>query len=185
MHKYLLLILQAYKALSKEEKGRVEERLQKLGEPGMAKLSYELEEAMRINSTPAPSNILEQVTVPCTQSIYYHKIKRHQNPEWASDVKCNLYVDDIKSNFVYISVLMDTTSLTLQQRKYLALLRELIVESPILQDDGSSMSFEDVVADLSRTWLSYGCSLGIDGGGRFKCGSYSHTFSLTNQVKPI
>jgi len=77
---------------------------------------------------------------------------------------------------------MDTSSLTLEQRKYLSLFRELIVESPVLQDDGSTMSFEEVVADLSRTWLSYGCSVGIDGGGRFKCGSYSHTFLMTNQV---
>jgi hypothetical protein len=78
--------------------------------------------------------------------------------------------------------MMDTSSLSLQQRKHLALLRELIVESPVSKDDGTIMSFEEVVAELSRTWLSYGCSIGVDGGGRFKCGSFSHTFLLTNQV---
>jgi hypothetical protein len=51
---------------------------------------------------PAPATILDSVTVPCTDSIHFHSIQRHQNPEWASDVKCNLYVDDIKSNFVYV-----------------------------------------------------------------------------------
>lgn len=77
---------------------------------------------------------------------------------------------------------MDTSSLSYEQLKYLPLFREVLVESPVLLDNGTVMSFEDVVADINRTWLSHGCSLGIDGGGRFKCGSYCHSFTLNCQV---
>jgi len=50
-----------------------------------------------------PATVLECVKVPSLESIHSHKIIRHKNPEWASDLKCNLVIDDIKSNFVYVS----------------------------------------------------------------------------------
>jgi hypothetical protein len=78
---------------------------------------------------------------------------------------------------------MDTSSLNYEQRKFLPLFREVLVESPVMMEDGIVLSFEEVVADLNRTWLSHGCSLGIDGGGRFKCGSHGHVFTLNSQVK--
>jgi len=82
-------------------------------------------------------------------------------------------------------VIFDTSAISKEQKKYLPLLRELLVESPILDTDAEPnklIPFEEVVANLERTWLSYGCSMGIDGGGRFKCGSFSHTFVFNNQV---
>jgi len=77
---------------------------------------------------------------------------------------------------------MDSSALTLEQRKYLTLFTEALTESPVKLEDGTLLSYEDVVAALNRDLLSYACSVGIDGGGQFKCGSFSQNFSLTCQV---
>lgn len=109
--------------LAKEEEGRVAERRLRLGAPGLTKMGYELDEAIKTNSvllayfiviivnysesvilqTPAPASVLEQVSVPCADSIHFHTITRYANPDWADQLKCNFYMDDIKSNFVYVS----------------------------------------------------------------------------------
>jgi len=77
---------------------------------------------------------------------------------------------------------LDTTCLTPEQRKYLPLLQDLWTESPVREDDGRVLNFEDVVATLDRTWLSYGCGMGLNGGG-FKPGSFNHIFALTCQMQ--
>jgi len=84
-------------------------------------------------------------------------------------------------------VIFDTSSMCNCQhkKKYLPLLTELLLESPILDTDtdpNKLIPFEEVVVNLERNWVNYGCSMGIGGGGRFKCGSFSHTFVFSNQV---
>ncbi|CAL8125775.1 unnamed protein product [Orchesella dallaii] len=171
------------KTLSEEEESRVRGRHEILGEPGLMKLAVELKEAMDANAREVPESFLEKINVPCTKSIFYHKIERYQNPEWAADFKANLYVDDINTNFVYVSVLLDTTSLSKEHKKYLQVFTEYITESPILADDGTLIPYEDVIAAMNRELLSCGMHLGIDGGGRFKCGSFPQVLSLGLQVE--
>ncbi|OXA50789.1 Presequence protease 2, chloroplastic/mitochondrial [Folsomia candida] len=148
---------ETFTMLAKEEEGRVAERRLRLGAPGLTKMGYELDEAIKTNSTPAPASVLEQVSVPCADSIHFHTITRYANPDWADQLKCNFYMDDIKSNFVYVSVHMDTSSLSYEQLKYLPLFREVLVESPVLLDNGTVMSFEDVMElsklDAGFSWL--------------------------------
>lgn len=92
-------------------------------------------------------------------------------------------MDDITSNFVYVTVLMDTTKLSKEYKKYLQVFREYITECPILSDDGTLIPFEDVVAAMNRELLSCGMEVGIDGGGRFKCGSFQHILALGLQIE--
>jgi len=80
-------------------------------------------------------------------------------------------------------VLMDTTSLSKEHKKYLQVFREYITESPILADDGTVIPYEDVISAMNRELLSCGMDLGIDGGGRFRCGSYPHILSLGLQIE--
>lgn len=171
------------KELVEEEEKRVKGRHEILGQPGLNKLAAELKEAMEANSREVPASFLEKISVPCTKSIYFHKISRHQNPEWAQDFKANLYLDDINSNFVYVSVMLDTTGLSHEHKKYLPVFREYVTECPILGDDGTLIPFEEVVAAMNREMLSYGMGGGIDGGGRFECGSYSHLLALGMQIE--
>ena len=78
---------------------------------------------------------------------------------------------------------MDTTGLSKEHKKYLQVFREYITECPIMSDDGTIVPFEEVVAAMNRELLSCGMELGIDSGGRFKCGSYSHLLALGMQIE--
>ena len=78
--------------------------------------------------------------------------------------------------------MLDTTALPVDHRKYLSLFCEALTESAVKLDDGTVISHEEVVTQLNRDFLSYGCGIGIDGGGRFKVGSYSHILSFNAQV---
>lgn len=77
-----------------------------------------------------------------------------------------------------VSVLMDTSALSLEELKYLPLLREVLVESPIRQEDGSLLPFEAVVAELNRAWLSHGCSQVMEN-------VYFQNVSLKNAQRPL
>lgn len=76
---------------------------------------------------------------------------------------------------------MDTSSLTSTLRPYLPLLIEALLELPV-NDGGKLVSYEDVVAELERDTVSTSSSLGVSGGSRFICGSYSTTACISLQV---
>ena len=82
-----------------------------------------------------------------------------------------------------VSILLDTTSRSVEQRKYLSLFCEALTESAIKLESGEILSHEQVVAELNRDFLSYSLGVGLDGGSRFKCGSYSHILAFNAQVK--
>ncbi|CAG7825781.1 unnamed protein product [Allacma fusca] len=172
-----------YEQQMKQEEAMVEERMYKFGPDGFKKFELELEDAIKKNMTPVPMSFISKIQTPSIDSITFHDITRHDNPDFANDVKCNFYLDDIHSNFVYLSVLIDTSSLPVDQRKYLSLFCEALTESAVKLDNGEIISHEKVVAELNRDFLSYGCGIGIDGGSRFKCGSYSHIISFNAQFE--
>lgn len=78
-------------------------------------------------------------------------------------------------------LLMDSASLTPELRPYLSLLIEAFMELPI-NEDGKLIAYEDVVAELERDTVSSSAAIGVSGGSRFVCGSYSSTAFMSIQV---
>jgi len=114
-------------------------------------------------------------------------IERHENPSWAGDTLCNVYLDDINSSYVYLTVLMDTWELTLEEKKYLVLFAEGIFESPYVDDAENFFTVEQTIAGLNRDVLKYESFFGVDWDGRegtrFSCGSYAHLFCIRFQLE--
>lgn len=114
-------------------------------------------------------------------------IERQANPDWATDTLCNVYLDDINSSYVYLTTVMDTSELSLEEKKYLVLFAEAILESPYVDNSGNFFPYEQMVSGLNQDVLSYETFFGVDWdskiGTRFSCGNYSHLFCIRFQLE--
>lgn len=52
---------------------------------------------------PIPQEVLAGIPVPPLSAVSFHNIKRQWNPDFSKDFDCNVIIDDISSNFVYVS----------------------------------------------------------------------------------
>ncbi|KAJ1519883.1 hypothetical protein ONE63_004123 [Megalurothrips usitatus] len=176
--------------LSDDEEKRIEKQRQDLGPDGLKKFEKELEEAIAHNELPPPDAMLRSVAIPDASSINFHPIERfssdsiQQHSNLPLD-KVPIYtqVDHVHTNFVYLYLLMDTNSLSTELRPYLSLLIEAFLELPI-NEDGKLISYEDVVAELERDTVSSCSAIGVSGGSRFICGSFSSTAYISIQCEP-
>jgi Zn-dependent M16 (insulinase) family peptidase len=96
-----------------------------------------------------------------------------------------LYVqlDDVKSDFIEIRLVLNTAPLTEEQRMYLEVYLEACYSVPIRRaaPDGSGteeIGWESVVQELQDELVHYGNSLGF-GGGNFSCGAFSQIVVLS------
>lgn len=76
---------------------------------------------------------------------------------------------------------MDTASIDREYRKYIPLLLEVIMESPIRRD-GQLISYEEVVALLEADTIGTAVQIGFNNPTRFSSGAYSHSIYLVLQV---
>lgn len=86
------------------------------------------------------------------------------------DVPITLQLVSVKSAFAELSLLIDTTGLTFEQRQYLPLLQTVLWELPQTNrraaagEDAVELSHEEVVAGLQRDTVDYSASIGFEGG---------------------
>ncbi|XP_060071887.1 uncharacterized protein C05D11.1-like isoform X2 [Ylistrum balloti] len=175
-----------------KEKDRVAKQQEQLGEDGMKKLGERLEKATEENEKEAPEDVLTQVSVPDVSSIHFHHINSSSNlnPKTGNsnlkfpldEVPFRFQLDDMKTNFVQISALLDSSSVSRDLRLYLPLLCQVVFESPILRD-GELVSHEEIVKQLEADMLSYGASLGAISTGTFSCGAYPQVVHFQLQLE--
>ncbi|XP_050309780.1 uncharacterized protein C05D11.1-like [Anthonomus grandis grandis] len=176
--------------MAKEEKERVEKQRLTLGEAGLKEKKEILEKAIEHNDKEPPAEMLTSVPIPSIKSIKFHNIVRYSSGEKVnaqvdlSKTPVFTYFDDLKTSFVHIYALLDTSDVPEDLRIYLPLLLESILELPI-EKDGKLTPYEEVVAQLNDDTVSTGTSLGIGACGMFSCGSYSQTAILAIQVECI
>lgn len=176
--------------MSKEELERIENQRQNLGPQGLAQKGDSIMQAMATNEILPPETMLTNVCVPSTEGINYHKLKIYKSTEINSIQNCVNFNDfpvyaevyDINTSFIYITVTLNTASLATQDRSYLMLLLEMLLETPI-RKNGELIPYEEVVAALERDTISSGTSLGLEG-GTFSVGPFSHVAALILQVEP-
>ncbi len=85
---------------------------------------------------------------------------------------------------MYLFPVLNTDDVPLHLKPYLPLLLELLVESPILEDDGTTLvPYEEVVAQLATDFLVTKAGLGLKS-QRFLVGSYGQAAVLELQTVP-
>eukprot|EP00057_Strongylocentrotus_purpuratus_P025310 XP_011679784.1 PREDICTED: uncharacterized protein LOC584034 [Strongylocentrotus purpuratus] len=177
------------KDMAEEEKQRVAKQVASLGEAGLKEKAEVVEKANEENETEAPAELLTKLPIPDTASIQFHPFQRYSNlGGGAGDTGLDLQslpftfqLDDIHTNFVKLSTLLDTSTVDASLKPYLPLYLELLFESPILRD-GALVSHEDVITQLAGDTLATRSCLGVRG-QRFKCGKFSQVASIVVKVE--
>lgn len=174
--------------MAKEEKLRVEKQRETLALEGLKEKADILQKAIEFNDREPPKEMLTSVPIPSLKSIKFHNLDRYRtdsNPDGRLDLSQTpvfTYFDHLKTGFVFIYGLLDTSKVPQDLRVYLPLLLESLLELPI-ERDGQLIPYEDVVAQLNDDTVTTGTSIGLGGGSLFSCGSYSQTATLAIQVE--
>ena len=164
------------KQMTKEEKQRVEQQRKAIGDAGLKQKGIDLEKAKENNEIPPPEEMLRMVPVPDVGNIHFHSIIRSNNYikdyisgdilgfNSLSKIPYKFQLDDIKSNFITIRALLNTSKcLSPRHRLYLPLWGQLVTESAILRD-GVLIPYEEAVKELASDTVHNGASIGIGGG---------------------
>ena len=175
--------------MRKQEEERIEKQKDELGEEGLKNKQKDLDQAMMKNEEPAPDDVLSSVPIPSASSIKFHPVTSFRTQDEKQPDQFNLNTmpvffqfDQINSNFVYLSTIIDTSSVPLKLKPYIPLLLEMSLESPVLEGE-TEIPYEEVVARLAEETISHSFSIGV-GGGRFMPGAYSESVMLFMQCEP-
>eukprot|EP00794_Sanderia_malayensis_P015886 gene15886-17486_t len=177
------------KTMADEEKARVEKQRHELGDKGLKEKEEALEEASDENEVEPPENLVNTMKVPSIESIDFHTIQTLSNSTakgdnsvakvpklHLSEIPFAFQLDHIKSLFLQMTVVLNTSNVPQNLRLYLPIYADILFESPILRD-GQLIPHEDVVKQLAADTLSNSSSVGFCG-GTFSPGSYSEIFML-------
>jgi Zn-dependent M16 (insulinase) family peptidase len=174
--------------MAEEEAERIKQQINLLGEEGLKREEKLLEDAVKFNSRDPPVDMLTSLPIPSLESIKFHDIKRYRTDLYdvqqidLSKTSVYTYFDHIKSEFIYMYALLDSTALPQEYRIYLPLMLESLFESPI-RKNGKLIPYEDVIEQLNNDTVSFSSSIGLGSKPLFKCGPYSHTISVMLQVE--
>lgn len=170
--------------LKEEEAERIALRMEQEHIKNTKKLAQRYKAAHKFFQKPPPMELLEHYPLPSVNSIGFTKISRKDNPRWAQGTLCNLYIDDIESSYVFLTILMDTSELTVEERKYLVLFADGILNSPFLDNSDQFHTAEEMKLRMQYECIQYETFFGLEWHGkledrtRFSCGTYPHLFCL-------
>ena len=154
--------------------------MEDLGEEGLQAAGDKIALALKSQHLP-PNEVLRSFPVPDVDSItyksfdYYNQTGENQ-PEGfeLKSIPFPFHLNDMKSQFVRLHFLMDTSKLPPEDAPYLVLLTELWLQSPLRHPDtGKLENLQELIARRSRDVVSLKNSLGHDG-SKFDPGSFSH-----------
>ncbi|XP_065211610.1 uncharacterized protein C05D11.1-like [Planococcus citri] len=173
------------------ETERRNNQLQTLGKEGLAKKGEILKKASEENEKLPPNDLIASIDAPDASNLHFETIARfttstpEQHPRFnISSAPVFTQLDDIKSNFAYLYVMMDSSKLSKDLRIYLPLFLEYILECPVYRND-QLISHETVAQELESDVIKMKSCLGLLGGDkRFSCSSLSLLVSVSMVVLP-
>ncbi|KAK4055201.1 hypothetical protein OIV83_000481 [Microbotryomycetes sp. JL201] len=160
--------------LEREEKARISANKVRYGEEGLAKLAKEIEDAQAENDKEIPSQVISQFKVPDVKGIQWinvesarsrgvayedgmpaNEVQEHVDADGV-DLPLFVQFDHINSQFIEVSVVLFPDEATSQElRALLSIYLDSFFSLPITREDGTELSYEDVVRTLDAETLSY------------------------------
>lgn len=178
--------------VKKDTQALVEKRKAELGDKGLAKLDKALQEAQKANDIEVPKEMLSTFKIPNVDSINWISVGtvtegkiitasgqlEKKGPSNALDEQLRAHLakqgnwqapffvqwNQVPSNFVTLTIMLNTTSLATHLRPLLSLFLSSIFSLPVECADGRKLGFEDVVKLLDEDTLEYDASLGVGSG---------------------
>ncbi|XP_029633499.1 uncharacterized protein C05D11.1 [Octopus sinensis] len=179
------------KQMSEAEQKRLDDQKSQLGKMGLDQKEKELLEAIESNEIKPEDDILSSLPVPDVSCIQFHPLRPYCNYRSKDcdksdvfpidDIPFKFQLDDLQTNFVQITAVLDTVNIPKELRYFLPLYLETLFESPILRN-GELVSHKTIVAELQSDTLENHASLGIDG-SKFFCGSFSQALMISLKVE--
>lgn len=185
-----------FEKLQAETSERVEWRLGSENSKYMKRWAQRLKTALKMVTRNPPPEYLKKYPLPSADSIGNIKIFRQDNPSWANDTMCNLYVDDINTNHAYLTVILDTSELSVEQRRHLVLFAEAICTAPYIDVHEKFHTAKEVEREIKKDLINHETFIGLDwyhpgsSGNpdtqerpKFFCGNFPHLLCLRLQME--
>ncbi|XP_022820745.1 uncharacterized protein C05D11.1-like [Spodoptera litura] len=174
--------------MAEEEKNRIEEQRKQLGEDGLAKKAARLQEAMDFNERPPLPGTLASVPVPPSN------FKCHKIDSWSTDgencphfdlKEMPIYtrVHSLKTNFVYINLIFDTTSVDESTRKWLPLHMNGLAECGVRRGE-TLIPHEEVISTTEQLTVMFNNNIGFDRSGNFSIGHFGNFVHIETRCEP-
>ncbi|CAK1603337.1 unnamed protein product [Parnassius mnemosyne] len=175
--------------MAEEEKKRIEAQREQLGETGLVEKGKQLEEAMEYNERPPPAGMLTSVPVPSCENLKCHKIST-----WSTDGEPCPYFDlkelplytrvhSLKTNFVYINLILDTSNVDQNTRKWLTLHLNGLAECPVRRGD-TLVPHEEVISTTEQLTVMFSNNIGFDRPGNFAVGQFGNFVHIETRCEP-
>lgn len=175
--------------MAEEEKRRIEDQRALLGEKGLAEKAKQLEDAIQFNELPPPAGTLAAVPVPSCDSLKCHSIST-----WSSGAEACPHFDidavplytrlhNLKTNFVYINIIMDTSSVDAATRSWLPLHLNGLAECPVYRDD-TLIPHEQVISATEQLTVMFSNNIGLDESASFSVGKFGNFIRIKTWCEP-
>ncbi|KAG3182393.1 hypothetical protein PC129_g25367, partial [Phytophthora cactorum] len=150
-------------------------RKEELGPEGLAKLGKRLEEAKKKNDAPIPASLIDQWSVPGTDSIHFIESDTARSGharsvglgagsaqkfiDAAPNGKAPLFIqfEDVPTNFVHITIHIGTSQVPDELKPLMPIFNDNFFNTHIMRN-GEQVGFEQVVMELERDTISYALS---------------------------
>lgn len=171
--------------MTKVENERIQQQRKTLGKDGLQNCAETLEGAIEANEKEPPKEMILAVKVPSTSTICFHGLTRACNAQGDKGILSfgfhgipfRFEVDHIKSNFVSLTVVLNTSDISQELRMHVPLFLELLHESPVVTATGR-MSHDEVINHLEADTIHIGTNVGLEGSSRFFAGSHAQCVTL-------
>ncbi|KAJ2944639.1 hypothetical protein O0L34_g3994 [Tuta absoluta] len=175
--------------MAEDEKNRIEAQRAALGEKGLAEKAKQLEAAMEFNERSPPPGTLGSVPVPSCK-----RLKTHNIFTWSSDgapcpymnlkdIPLYARVHSLKTNFVYINLILDTSSVDQKTRKWLPLHMNGLAECAVRRGD-TIVPHEDVISTTEQLTVKFSNDIGFGRSGTFSVGVFGNFVHIETRCEP-
>uniref|UniRef100_A0A1I7ZZX7 Peptidase_M16_C domain-containing protein n=1 Tax=Steinernema glaseri TaxID=37863 RepID=A0A1I7ZZX7_9BILA len=154
--------------LEQKEHQRLEAQKESLGADGLMNCKNKLDCANKANTENKPSaDVLEELIVQDLEKFNVFDIRLEDNfgssaPSLLKKIPVPTFLHDGPSKFIELHVVMDTSTIPFELRKYLMLWFEVMFESPA-RIDGKVLPYEEVSVLATKDLISQSVGLGIAG----------------------
>lgn len=166
--------------MTEKEAQRIEHQRGVLGERGLLQRGQALDKAVEANEREPPKEMILSMHVPPLSDIRFHGLTRACNLDGSPgigrfslrDIPYRFELDHVKSNFVSLSVILNTSGVDQDLRMHLPLYLELLLESPVNTQSGR-LSHQTVISRLEADTINIATGLGLENSSRFFAGSHA------------
>ncbi|KAG4306230.1 hypothetical protein PORY_000218 [Pneumocystis oryctolagi] len=172
--------------IQEEEKLRIKNRKEKLGEKELEKLEEQLKISQEKNNTPFPSTIFSEYKIPSVKSINFitnvfakagianteienleekqdNDVQKYINESFSEEIPLYLHFNHIDSKFVTIQAYISTECINSNLKPYLGIYLDNFFLNGIVRTDGTELTYQEVVKILENETVDYNAAWGVSG----------------------